>query len=57
MNPVQRSATGKLAPYKQIDLARKSVHFGPSLENKYPVPYEILNIVVISPEGGEYFNR
>jgi hypothetical protein len=32
-------------------------HFGPSLETKYPEPYEILNLVVISPEGGECFNR
>lgn len=32
-------------------------HFGPQLETDYPEPYEILNLVVISPEGGDYFNR
>ncbi|MHB1199164.1 MAG: hypothetical protein ACYCZ6_06315 [Polaromonas sp.] len=32
-------------------------HFGPQLETDYAEPYEILNLVVISPEGGDYFNR
>ena len=31
-------------------------HFGPSLETDFPGPFEILNLVVISPEGSEYFN-
>lgn len=31
-------------------------HFGPSLETDFPEPFEIFNLVVISPEGGEYFN-
>lgn len=31
-------------------------HFGPTLETDFPGPFEILNLVVISPEGSEYFN-
>lgn len=32
-------------------------HFGPQLETEFPGPFEILNLVVISPEGGAYFNQ
>jgi len=32
-------------------------HFGPALETDFPEPYEIFNLVVISPEGGEYFKE
>jgi len=32
-------------------------HFGPTLETNFPEPYEIFNLVVISPEGGEYFKE
>ena len=31
-------------------------HFGTRLETEFPGPFEVLNLVVISPEGGEYFN-
>lgn len=31
-------------------------HFGPQLETEFSGPFEILNLVVISPEGGAYFN-
>ena len=31
-------------------------HFGPRLEAEFPRHFEILNLVVISPEGGKYFN-
>lgn len=31
-------------------------HFGPSLETEFPGPFEIFNLVAISPDGGEYFN-
>jgi hypothetical protein len=32
-------------------------HFGPQLERDCPGPYKIIDLVVISPEGGEYFAR
>ncbi len=32
-------------------------HFGPQLEQNFPGPYKIIDLVVISPEGGEYFAR
>jgi hypothetical protein len=31
-------------------------HFGPQLETDFPGPFEIMNLVVTSPEGGEHFN-
>lgn len=31
-------------------------HFGPQLETEFPGPFEILNLVAISPESVEYFN-
>ena len=32
-------------------------HFGPKLEQDCPGPYKIIDLVVISPEAGEYFAR
>lgn len=32
-------------------------HFGPQLEQDCPGPYKIIDLVVISPEGSEYFVR
>lgn len=52
------TATARATMHRQCvyECAALWDHFGPQLEIEFPGPFEILNLVVISPEGVEYFN-
>ncbi len=52
------TATARATMHRQCvyECAALWDRFGPQLETEFPGPFEIFNLVVISPEGVEYFN-